>query len=443
MNAPLNLRFCKIHQQYNFVNGFKITTQVKFIETNNSSNTLEFSDVFMMGVTPDNEFEELSSVQFSYPKRLSANGLDELWVIISENAFTKIKKCAKLYFVLQIAIPESSEYFPLIFEITSPEWLDSSWLVSDITCNQDFRNVTVEEYFLKSLEDARKAHSIIQDFDAHLSKLVFDKAVAKKTHLLKKTQKINADTVKIRIIESEIGYIKAGAECFFILVELENASAEERAFEISNLQLIDCEKVNLTLVGYINSVSPSADVLGSYTKDRFYVGFKTDKTKQKESSLTFKFNIGIHGYDELIEEEIYFEKIGGNHSERIHKVKPPQISANKEVQLNSTQQMLEKIETLTQQLKKSLYCLGNENGLVFDKITLSINENKISIRGLVKKSEKESIDRIHFVVIDSTDRILETQSVLLYSIKKINAWYTFDESFYAPSNKISTIIATL
>lgn len=87
--------------------------------------------------------------------------------------------------------------------------------------------------------------------------------------------------------------------------------------------------------------------------------------------------------------------------------------------------------------------MGNENGLVFDKITLSINENKISIRGLVKKSEKESIDRIHFVVIDSTDRILETQSVLLYSIKKINAWYTFDESFYAPSNKISTIIATL
>lgn len=442
MNAPLNLRFCKIHQQYNFVNGFKITTQVKFIETNNSSNTLEFSDVFMMGVTPDNEFEDLSSVQFSYPKRLSANGLDELWVIISENAFTKIRKCAKLYFVLQIAIQESSEYFPFIFEITSPEWLDSSWLVSDITCNQDFRNVTVEEHFLKSLEDARKAHSIIQDFDAHLSKLVFDKAVAKKAHLLKETQKINADTVKIRIIESEIGYIKAGAECFFILVELENASAEERAFEISNLQLIDCEKVNLTLVGYINGVSPSTDVLESYTKDRFYVGFKTDKTKQRESSVTFRFNIGIHGYDELIEEKIRFEKIGGDYSEVLHKIKLPNVTVDKENHLNASQQMLERIETLTQQLKKSLYCLGNENALVFDKITLTMDEDRVQVSGLVKKREKNAADRVHLVLLDPADKILKTGSILLY-FEKIDTWHTFHEEFYVPSNKVSSVIATL
>lgn len=442
MDTPISLQFCKIYQHYNFINGFRITTKVKFTEANISANQLEFSDIFIMGINEDKEFEDLSAIQFSYPKRISFDGLDELWLIISENSLKKIKRCVRLYLVFELLFSESHTTFPLFFELTSADWLNSPWLVSHIICNSEVNHTDIGKISPKCLEFAKEAHKSIQEFDAHLSKLLFKKSLAKKS-LFEETPRMNADTVQIRIIESEIGYIKAGSECFFILVELENASNEERTFEISDLRLFDCEKVNLTLVGYINSISPTTNPLGPCTKDRFYVGFKTDKTKQKESSLTFKFNIGIHGYDELIEEEICFEKIGGNHSERIHKVKPPKISANKEIQLNPTQQMLEKTETLTQQLKKSLYCLGNENGLIFDKITLSINENKISICGLVKKSEKESIDRIHFVVIDSTDRILETQSVLLYSIKKINAWYTFSENFYAPSNKINTIIATL
>ena len=45
----------------------------------------------------------------------------------------------------------------------------------------------------------------------------------------------------------------------------------------------------MTLVGYINSMTPSDRLISSGTKDRFYVGFKSDKSQNLDGELLLKF----------------------------------------------------------------------------------------------------------------------------------------------------------
>lgn len=438
MDVPIKLQFCNIDQFCSFTNGFNITTKVKLVETNLAPYEIEFSDIFIMGMSSPNKFRNLSTIQFSYPKRLASDGLDELWLTISEKALGTLAGCSKLYLVIEIIYLKHNESYQLVYELTSPDWLNYPWSVSVIGYDQK-SNTDSCASFTEALISAKETHTTIQEFDKKLSTLLFRRAL-QRNHTFLEKRKIAADTIKIHIVESELGYVKAGNECFFILIELENASEESRAFEISNFRLYDCEEVNLTLVGYINDISPTSAPLAPGTKDRFYVGFKTDKTRQKEASLTLKFNIHVFGYSELFEESICFESIGRDYTETINQITPPNLLLPK----NSPEyhRPMEKIERLTQQLRKSFYSFGEDNGLLFDKITLSYSDNGINVLGLVKKQGNRPSDTICLVALGS-NKIIKTQTILLYSLKNSKSWYTFDEHFYnIPLHELSSIIVT-
>lgn len=428
MDSLLELHYSKIDQSCSFINGLKITTKVKLIGRNCTSSQITLLDIFMVGINSNQIFCDFPAMQFSFPKRILHEGFDDFWLIIGESSLEKMKTCTNLYLIIEFNSLDYPSQKYLIFSITSPDWVNSSWNISpsslSIKNSEDFQSVLI---------NAQNNHRIVKQFDIELSKTL-SKRRAIKNEATRRNKAMDINTVNIRIVESSIGHVQSGSECFFILVELENASDEIRKFEISNLSLYDCENVKLTFIDYINNISPSEDGLDSHSKDRFYIGFKTDKTKMKNSPLTLKFNINVFGYSETIEEAILIEKIGCNWKETLHRIKSPALSQYEKSQLQKRLLTQEKLERLLQQLKSGIYSFGNDNGFVFDKITLAYDEKHVSVRGLIRRNRKSNnLDHFSIIAVSSDNRILEKKMVLLYSVKSFSSWYVFDEEFYRTS----------
>lgn len=402
IEMDFELSFRKSSQTYKISRRLQCTNLVELNVVITADACIDFRDVRLIGQKENNTYVTFSDLNLVAPIRLKPNQRDIITIIMGDKSFRKVDRCDLLYLAIKSYNYKYAREVTDYYAMSSTDWLDEKWTIRHITLD----DVNDAKTFLKKIA----THSAGNNIDSSTpNKTMPNETISQYYYFHPEELKtVNANMLAIRIVESELGKLANGTQCFFFLVELENTSDKDYSYNVSGLKLLDCENVNLTLVGYINKMSPSEAVIEKGTKDKFYIGFKTDKTQNLDGPLLLRLCIKINGYKEVIEEKIHFEQIAGEWQE-----------------ISCSMKEKEPIDILQQKLKIAMHKFGEEEGLTFNNITADYHGDELRVRALVKRNLKINGCRFFSVVIfDDNNSIIATLDGS--SSDSIGKWKLFD-----------------
>lgn len=410
-----NLSFRKNTQTYAISPILKCTARIDMAVTVTVDDTIDFYDFSIIGRGTKNNYITFPDVDFVTPIRLNPKQKDIITIVMGDKSFRKIDQCAAMYLAISSHASKGVEDCTYYFEILSSDWLNEKWLVRYITLDD------IEDK--KRIQKKLDSKKISNKRSSYLEPSILENQYRCSRNLFPKEERKTMDEnmFTIRIVESELGELKSGASCFFFLIELENTSYEAFSFKISDLSLLDCQNVNMTLVGYINSMTPSDRLISSGTKDRFYVGFKSDKSQSLDGELLLKFCVAIDDYEGFVEEKIHFEHIAGDWKEIGHSLKSSVLSTGKQLKEENC------LRDLTQKLKTAMHEFEKQEDVCFDKITVDYVDRKLIIKALTKNDSRDNFMKVDIVMFDSNDRIIGNDNFILNGHKRKFIYLSYDK----------------
>lgn len=393
IKMDFDLYYRKSSQTYKISHKLQCTNRVEINVVITADMNIDFHDANLIGKDAKSNYITFSDIDFVLPIRLKPKQRDIITIIMRDKSFREIDQCEALYLTIKSYNCESAREVVGYYEMLSSDWLNEKWIIRHITLNDIY---DVRAFQQKIVEQKRSKINAIY--------AVPNELISQYTFLPSEDLKnMNTNMASIRIVESKLGELVDDTQCFLFLVELTNISNEDYSYKVSGISLLDSENVNLTLVGYIDSMSPTECAIESGTKDRFYIGFKTNKTKNIDSELLLKFYVTISGYKEAIEEKIHFEHIAGKWQEVGHSIKEEKQSAEKQKETRA-------LKILEEKLNAAMYKFGVLEGLTFNKVTVDYHEDKLRVRALVKNNSKRNICFFSVVIFDANDKIVATLS---------------------------------
>lgn len=495
MERLLELRFIRSEQSYDDSKYLRCTYKMKFTISNLSNEQIGLVNFRLFGQAREDLYHpQFTAVKCSAPKRLNGNSKDDLWLIASDDSFPRFEKHKKLYLVARVSDSTGRGIQKCVFEFQSKDWLDDRWTVAkqyeysyykeseailkDITQNilREQQNkpckdagqemmVTDDTGRIKHISSDSKTNQdaqekIVPENGAGFSGIKkqnsgsTDKEVKSENNSKCESERISGinimtemgeeerglfgsmldpKTIRLSVLDTELKNATDDKEYFMLWIEIENKSDEIREFSFQNFNLQDCDRVNLKYSGFVDGNEPSDVGIAPDTKDRFYVAFSAGKTKHKDLQLTLAFNVIVAGYDEGVSVVFQTNSVDDTWIEKQHKLVLPQLQPNEK-------KIEDKIKYIESSMIESLRVVEKEYGVEFKNVGLAKNDNRLTLRGIVRSVEKRRCSLLIAVVaLNSQEKAVDQTNILVCA--NDNTWKAFDKRFCAENfNKIFKLI---